>query len=576
MNTLRLALAQINTTVGDLEGNTEKIRDNLQQAGKSDVDIILFPELAVCGYPPEDLLLKPDFIDANRHYLEKLIPLCKDLTAVIGFVESSDDIYNAAAVVHNGKLCGTYRKYLLPNYGVFDEERYFKRGSGEAIYNLDDTPIGINICEDIWYPAGPPENQAFSGARLLLNISASPFFEGKIRDRERMLKTRAVDNVAVVAYCNLVGGQDELVFDGSSIVINEKGEVIARAKSFQEDLLLVDVDITGVFRQRLKDPRRRKAGLEYEIAREQLEVIPLETSKKKAKRKKITAPITPKESPVEEVYNALVLGTRDYVQKNGFKKVVLGLSGGIDSALTAVIAVDALGHENVTGVSMPSRYSSDHSKDDAFSLANNLDIRYETIPIEPVFNAFLESLTRPFENTKPNEAEENLQSRSRGSILMALSNKFGWLVLTTGNKSEMSVGYATLYGDMAGGFAVIKDVPKLTVYELCRYRNREKEIIPENILIKEPSAELRENQFDTDSLPPYDILDGILKAYIEEDRRLDEILELGFEEKTVRRVIQMVNRNEYKRRQAPPGVKITSKAFGKDRRLPVTNRYVIG
>jgi NAD+ synthase (glutamine-hydrolysing) len=576
MNTIRLALAQINTIVGDLAGNTEKISTCLRQARDNAVDIVLFPELAICGYPPEDLLLKPDFIDANREYLDKLVPLCKDLTAVIGFVESSDDIYNSAAIVQNGKLCGSYRKYLLPNYGVFDEDRYFKRGAREPIYSLSGIPIGISICEDIWYPAGPPENQAFSGAQLLLNISASPFFEGKIQDRERMLKTRAVDNVAVVAYCNLVGGQDELVFDGSSIVIDEKGEVIARAESFKEDLLLVDVDITGVFRQRLKDPRRRKAGLEYEINREQLETIPLENKKKSKKQARIDTRIMPAKSSVEEIYNALVLGTRDYVIKNGFEKVVIGLSGGVDSALTAVIAADALGNQNVTCVSMPSRYSSEHSKDDAAQLAENLDIRYETIPIEPIFESFLGTLSEQFKGTKANEAEENLQSRARGTILMALSNKFGWIVLTTGNKSEMSVGYATLYGDMAGGFAVIKDVPKLLVYDLCRFRNQQEKVIPENILTKEPSAELRENQIDTDSLPPYEILDAILKAYVEEDRRLEEILDLGFDEKTVRRIIQMVNRNEYKRRQAPPGVKITSKAFGKDRRLPVTNRYVLG
>ena len=574
MNLLRLALAQINTTVGDLEGNFQKISESLKRARDQKADIILFPELAVCGYPPEDLLLKPDFVDANREYLNKIIPLCQNITAVIGFVEVADDIYNAVAVIQNGKLCGTYKKYLLPNYGVFDEERYFKRGFNEAIYSINEIPIGISICEDIWYPAGPPENQAFNGAKLLLNISSSPFHEGKIAERERMLRTRATDNVAIVAYCNLVGGQDELVFDGSSLIIDERGEVIARAKSFTEDFLIADVDMTGVFRQRLRDPRRRKSRTQTDLQARAIETVPLDPVQHK-KRPSLTPVLTPPQPNLSEIYQALVLGTRDYVLKNGFQKVVIGLSGGIDSALTAAVAADALGHENVIGVSMPSRYSSDHSKSDAEELAENLQIRFETVAIETVFQAYLESLGPQFEGTKPNEAEENLQSRTRGNILMALSNKFGWMVLTTGNKSEMSVGYATLYGDMAGGFAVIKDVPKLLVYELCHYRNSQSIAIPENVITKPPSAELRENQLDTDSLPPYEILDAILKAYVEEDRRFDEILELGFEEKVVRRIIRLVNMNEYKRRQAPPGVKITAKAFGKDRRLPLTNRYTL-
>ena len=572
MEKLRLALAQINTTVGDFEGNFEKIKAGLENARKQEADIVLFPELSICGYPPEDLLLKPDFIRANRNYLDRLIPLCKSMIAVIGFVESTDDIYNAAAIIQNGKLCGIYKKYLLPNYGVFDEERYFKRGINQPIYSLNEVPIGISICEDIWYPAGPPENQAFNGAKILLNISASPYHEGKIQDRERMIATRAADNVAVVAYCNLVGGQDELVFDGSSIVFNERGEIIARAKSFEEDLLIADVDITGIFRQRLRDPRRRKGRFD-DITTPALETVPLEELSGLSKKVKCDNTVISNGSNVEEVYKALVVGTRDYVHKNGFKGVVIGLSGGIDSALTAAIAVDDFGKDNVVGVSMPSRYSSDHSKSDAQQLAENLGIRYETVPIEPIFTSYLEAFKDLFADTKPNEAEENLQSRARGNILMALSNKFGWMVLTTGNKSEMSVGYATLYGDMAGGFAVIKDVPKLLVYDICRYLNWDKVVIPENTIEKPPSAELREDQVDTDSLPPYDILDAILKAYVEEDRRFDEIVELGFEPETVQRIIKLVNQNEYKRRQAPPGVKITGKAFGKDRRLPITNRY---
>ncbi len=573
MHTLRLALAQINTTVGDLEGNYLKIARSIKQAREKKADVVLFPELAICGYPPEDLLLKPDFIDENQHYLEKLLPLCRNITAIVGCIEVRDDIYNAAAVIHDSQIRGIYRKYLLPNYGVFDEERYFKRGNSKSIFSLGDIPIGISICEDIWYPAGPAENQAFSGAKVLLNISSSPYHAGKIQERERMLKTRAVDNVAVVAYCNMVGGQDELVFDGGSMVINELGEVIARGESFEEDFLVVDIDVTGVFRQRLRDPRRRKGRQDDDHSDNLLNVITLESPPLSKSKPLCRTSIAPLKQSIEEIYAALVLGTRDYVRKNGFEKVAIGLSGGIDSALTAVIAVDALGNNNVIGVSMPSRYSSDHSKDDAKELATNLKIQYESIPIETIFNSYLKTLDYQFKDTQPNEAEENLQSRTRGNILMALSNKFGWLVLTTGNKSEMAVGYATLYGDMAGGFAVIKDVPKLLVYELCQHRNTVKPVIPQNIMEKPPSAELRENQVDTDSLPPYETLDDILKAYVEEDRRFDEILDLGHDEKTIRRIINLVNRNEYKRRQAPPGIKITSRAFGKDRRLPITNRY---
>jgi NAD+ synthase (glutamine-hydrolysing) len=461
---------------------------------------------------------------------------------------------------------------------VFDENRYFASDHTKLLFDLSlpvDTNVtfGVSVCEDIWYPAGPPEAQAAAGAELLLNLSASPYQYGKIESRERMLCTRAADNVAIVAFCNLVGGQDELIFDGSSLVIDERGDVLARGKSFEEDFVLADINISNVFRQRLRDPRHRKDNL-TQIQTGTFERIPLvETA---------DSPVQPMDSPhletplnqLEEIYKALVLGTRDYVLKNGFQKVTMGLSGGIDSSIVAAIAADALGPENVIGVSMPSRYSSDHSKSDAEELAELLGIRYEVIAIEAAHQAYLDVLADAFAGTEPNVAEENLQSRARGNILMALSNKFGWLVLTTGNKSEMAVGYATIYGDMAGGFAVIKDVPKTIVYELCRYRNEHiGYAIPENVITKPPSAELRPDQKDTDSLPEYDILDGILAAYIEDEYSPREIVALGYDADTVHRITRLVDRNEYKRRQAPPGPKITSKSFGKDRRLPITNRY---
>lgn len=579
MSALRLALAQINVTVGDIDGNVTKITQNLDKARLHRADIVLFPELAIAGYPPEDLLLKPGFASANRQALKSLLPHTYGLTAVVGFVDRHDDIFNAAAVLHDGELVGIYHKLMLPNYAVFDEDRYFAGGDTPILFTrpthaeLRPACFGVSICEDIWYPAGPPEAQAAAGAELLLNVSASPYQSGKIKSRERMLATRAVDNVAVVAFCNLVGGQDELVFDGSSLIIDERGTVLARGKPFEEDFLVADVNIGNVFRQRLRDPRRRKDSLTeiYADTFKRIALTPIEPVD--------SLPPLPAASDVlldavEEVYQALVLGTRDYVHKNGFKQAAIGLSGGVDSSLVAAIAADALGPENVTGVLMPSRYSSGHSKSDAAELAEHLGINTHTIAIEPAFKAYLEMLAEAFAGTKPGIAEENLQSRIRGNLLMALSNKFGWLVLTTGNKSEMAVGYATIYGDMAGGFAVIKDVPKTLVYKLCRYRNEAVGYaIPENILTKPPSAELRPDQKDTDSLPEYDILDGILAAYIEDDYSIAEIVALGYPEETVRRIIRLVDLNEYKRRQAPPGPKITTKAFGKDRRLPITNRY---
>ena len=576
MTTLRIALAQINVTVGDLEGNAAKIKAYLDKAKAVQAHLVLFPELALAGYPPEDLLLKPGFVAANRAALDSLLPHTAGLTAIVGFVDKVGDLFNAAAVLHNGQLIGVYHKVLLPNYAVFDEDRYFGVGDTSLLFDLSlsdgQVCFGVSVCEDIWYPAGPPEAQAAGGAELLLNISASPYQSGKIQSRERMLATRAADNVALIAFCNLVGGQDELLFDGSSVVIDERGNVLGRGKSFEEDFVVTEVNVSNVFRQRLRDPRHRKDGL-TQIYTGAFERIALPASPASPFSPLSSVTLTPPLERVEEIYKALVLGTGDYVRKNGFSKVTLGLSGGIDSSLVAVIAADALGPENVIGVSMPSRYSSDHSQSDAEDLAGRLGIRYEVIAIEAVYQAYLDILSPAFAGTKPNEAEENLQSRTRGNILMALSNKFGWLVLTTGNKSEMAVGYATIYGDMAGGFAVIKDVPKTLVYELCRYRNRLGEVIPENVFIKPPSAELRPDQKDTDSLPEYDILDAILAAYIEDEYSAREIVALGYDEAIVRRVVRMVDRNEYKRRQAPPGPKITGKSFGKDRRLPITNRY---
>jgi NAD+ synthase (glutamine-hydrolysing) len=458
---------------------------------------------------------------------------------------------------------------------VFDEDRYFQTGKENFIFTLKSTPIGLSICEDLWYPGDPVRTQTLhGGAELIINISSSPYQAGKSEFREKMISTRATDNLAVFAYCNLVGGQDELVFDGGSLIFDQRGELIARGKQFEEDLVVADLDMEAVFRMRLHDPRiRREKWAEGEKDLKRI-VLP-DYSRRSRKR-----PPIPKRKlkPLErlpEVYEALVLGTGDYVRKNGFKEVLIGLSGGIDSAITAMIAVDALGKESVVGVAMPSQYSSKESLEDARLLAENLGIRLHVIPIAEIFKAYLNILAPRFKGLKPNEAEENVQARIRGNILMALSNKFGWLVLTTGNKSEMSVGYCTLYGDMAGGFAVLKDVPKTLVYQLTEYRNKRagKELIPRNVIVKPPSAELRPNQKDEDSLPPYPVLDPILQAYVEEDKGVEEIAKAGFDPELVKEVIRMVDRNEYKRRQSPPGVKITHRALGKDRRLPVTNKY---
>ena len=575
MRRLRIGLAQINTTVGDFKGNTRKILEAIAEARSLGVDLLTLPELAVCGYPPEDLLLKPQFIEENLRSLDKIIDNSSGLTVVVGFVDAKADIYNAAAVIHNGKLAGVYHKIYLPNYGVFDENRYFQSGSECPVYTINGIGVGINICEDIWYEAGPATAQAYAGAEVIVNISASPYHFGRGDSRERMLATRAADGVAIIAYNNLVGGQDELVFDGNSLVLDEKGRLIARGKQFEEDLIVADLDVEAVFRTRLHDPRWRKGTLLLEERRWRGTKIVVSEAPSATPK----PPLPPRQPEArhlhEEVYDALVLGTRDYIHKNGFEKVAIGLSGGIDSSLVAAIAVDALKPSNVVGAAMPSRYSSPASTSDAELLAQNLGITLLTIPIEKVFQAYLDVLAEPFKETESGVAEENIQARIRGNLLMALSNKFGWLVLTTGNKSEMATGYTTLYGDMAGGFAVIKDVPKTMVYELARYRNSlaGSELIPSTIIEKAPSAELRPEQKDTDTLPQYDLLDPVLTAYVEEDKSVEQIIAMGIDEEIVKKATRLVDTSEYKRRQAPPGIKITPRAFGRDRRLPITNWF---
>ena len=572
----RLALAQINTTVGDIPGNTAKILDYIQRARDAHADLVAFPELAITGYPPEDLLFNTAFLQANTAALEKIAAASQGIAVVVGCVDVGRDIFNAAALAFGGKLIDLYHKMYLPNYGVFDEDRYFRRGAVCPVYTINGVGVGVNICEDIWYPVGPIAVQRDAGAEVIVNINGSPFHAGKRDYREKMISTRAADNELYVAYLNLVGGQDELIFDGSSLVCDATGGLIARGPAFQEDLLVADLDIESVLRSRLRDPRPRKEN--PTILREigQPKVVHVSdfqpTQRPSLLRPTLLEPI----GYAAEVYAALVLGTRDYVHKSGFKKVVIGLSGGIDSALTAAVAVDALGSENVLGVGMPSRYSSEGSVSDAKELADALGIDFWTVPIEPAHRAFTDMLEERFQGTEPNVAEENVQARIRGNVMMTISNKFGWLVLTTGNKSEMAMGYATLYGDMAGGFAVIKDVPKTLVYQLSQWRNQHgspKPVIPQAIINKPPSAELRPDQTDQDTLPPYEELDPIVKAYVEEDCSLAEMVALGHDEAAVRQVISFVDRNEYKRRQAPPGVKITPRNFGKDRRLPIVNRF---
>ncbi len=569
---MRVALAQINTTVGDVWGNVEKATGALKKATDAGAEFVALPELTIPGYPPEDLLMRPTFIKENLQALEgfaKEVP--RGVVATIGFVDLEADLYNACAVVSGGEVLHRYHKHYLPNYGVFDENRYFREGAGAPILRLDGALVGVSVCEDIWYPGGPAREQALGGASVLLNISASPYHRRKGAFRERMLAVRASDYGCYVLLCNLVGGQDELVFDGHSVVFDPEGRLIARAKQFEEDLLLVDLYPEEALIQRLHESRPRKESPGHpphfvDVSGYEEKIGPAES------REPRVEPLLPEEG---EVFEALILGLRDYFQKNGFSRAVLGLSGGVDSSFCAVVAARALGPQNVTGILMPSRYTSDASNTDALAVAKNLGIDTQIIPIGPAFDAYREILEEPFKGLPEDVAEENLQARIRGNIVMAFSNKFGWIALSTGNKSEMSVGYATLYGDMAGGFAVIKDVPKTLVYRICRYVNEAegREIVPDSVLTKEPSAELRPGQRDVDSLPPYEVLDPILESYIEEDKGVGEIVASGYDEEDVRRVIKLVDAAEYKRRQAPLGIKVTSRAFGRDRRMPMTNRY---
>ena len=558
MRTLRVALAQMNSVVGDLTGNVERILQFMACAREAGADIVAFPEMAVTGYPAEDLLFRTAFLHDNVKAMHQVVAKSQGLTAVVGYAHVEDgQVYNAAAIAHDGRLVDVYRKHHLPTYGVFDEDRYFQAGRAFPVYTIGDFNVGVNICEDIWFADGPASCQRRAGAEVIVNISASPYHLDKQRIREAIVRNSARDNAVYVAYVNAVGGQDELVFDGASVIFDHSGGLVARAREFEEDLLVVDLHLDN---DRPPAPRAIPVSDVNVNERSQLErpdAVPL------------------LEGPAE-IYGALVLGTRDYVRKNGFSKALVGLSGGIDSAFTACVGADALGPENVKVVAMPSRFSSEGSLLDAAALADNLGLEMLTIPIEEGHQAMLNMLSGAFRGTQSGVAEENLQARLRGNLLMALSNKFGWLVLITGNKSEMAMGYATLYGDMAGGFAVLKDVPKTLVYELSRWRNENGtpgNVIPREIIDKPPSAELRPDQKDEDSLPPYDILDGVLQAYVEEDKSYPEIVALGYDPDTVRQVMSAVDRNEYKRRQSPPGVKITAKAFGKDRRLPIVNAY---
>jgi NAD+ synthase (glutamine-hydrolysing) len=579
---LRLALAQIDPTVGDLEGNARLISESIERARDGGAQLVILPELCLSGYPPEDLVLRRDFLDAVRESLDGIAAEIDGTVALVGFPErverSGDELehfdplidpppppaHNSVAVLVGGEVRAVYRKCDLPNYGVFDERRYFEPGTEPALIEVDGALVGLTVCEDIWHPGFPESDEVAAGAHLVVNSSASPYHRGKGRARESMVADRARSNGAAFALCNMVGGQDELVFDGASVVIGPDGETVARAAQFEPELLLCDVLV----------PARGDSSDGAGSARDVPVLAELSSDAKPEGQlePRVAEPIASEEG---EVYGALTLGLRDYVEKNGFDHVVIALSGGIDSALVALIAVDALGADRVSVVVMPSPHSSDETQSDARTIAANLGIELIEISIEEAMDAYQRALALSFEGAEPGLAEENLQARIRGNLVMALSNKFGWLVLTTGNKSEMSVGYATLYGDMAGGFAVIKDIFKLLVYRLVRWRNEqsERELIPASVLDRPPSAELRPDQLDEDSLPAYETLDRILEAYVERDEGVDQLTAQGLPEDTVLEVIRLVDRAEYKRRQAPPGIRVSTKAFGRDRRLPITNRF---
>jgi NAD+ synthase (glutamine-hydrolysing) len=574
---LRVALAQINPTVGDIAGNTRKIKEWIGRARDEGAQLVVFPELAVTGYPPEDLLLKTHFVDTAGAAVEELARETEDgdLVALVGFPERRDDVYNACAVLAEGRVQAIYRKMFLPNYGVFDEARYFQSGTEAALIELNGVAMGLTVCEDIWEPGPPATTEALAGAQVIVNLSASPYHAGKPLERERMLRQRARDNTAIVLFCNMVGGQDELVFDGHSVAIDGQGDIVARSPQFEEALTVCTVDPGAVAALRLRDARHRAA---VRRSREGDAVDPVAVLARlsvEGDGTPVEGPIAEPLEPEEEIYTALVTGVRDYVEKNGFESVVFGLSGGIDSSLVALIAADALGPDRVTSVVMPSPYSSPETQADARRTAENLGTHLLEYDISDPMKGYDEMLAETFDGRETDITEENLQARIRGNIVMALSNKFGWLVLTTGNKSEMSVGYATLYGDMAGGFAVLKDVYKGWVYRLVEWRNEKagRELVPGDVVTRPPSAELREEQRDDESLPPYDVLDAILFGYIEGDLDAEQLVRQGLPAEDVERVIAMVDRAEYKRRQAPPGIRISTRAFGRDRRLPITNRF---
>ena len=571
---MRLALAQINTVVGDLDGNRDLIRSRLDEARTGGADLVLFPELAVTGYPPEDLLLRSGFVRAAARSLEQIAAQARGVVALVGFPYFDTDLYNACAVCADGEVKAVYRKRFLPNYGVFDEDRYFAPGRDLVLLEIGETLVGLTICEDMWQPGPPATDLALAGAELLVNISASPFHVGKEVEREEMLVTRARDNSCFVAFCNAVGGQDELIFDGHSCVLDDEGEVVARAVGFEETLLLVDVEATAVIGRRLRDVRRRALARERETA-PPVQVVRVGAPRRGGNGAHVRPALVPFEPELEQMRLALELGLHDYVVKNGFSDVVISVSGGIDSAVTAALTAEALGSNRLHCVSMPSRYSSEGTQTDARRLAESLGSDFREISIEPLFEAYMDALREQFAGKPADLTEENLQARIRSTLLMALSNKFGWLVVATGNKSELSVGYSTLYGDLAGGFALIKDVFKTDVFRLARHLNERagRELIPESIIERAPSAELRPHQLDEDSLPPYSELDKVLEAYVELDRSREELSSDGFDPDLVERAVALIDRAEYKRRQAPPGVRLRPKAFGRDRRTPITNRW---